>query len=97
MRPYHQLSNQRWEIIIWRKFEALAIGAADAINEAGVIISQYLEVTHAMNTNGSPDDQVSFIANRAYEVVAIRGETRSCILQGHTRSGYAEARSLLGR
>lgn len=45
---------------------------ADAVEVGGVILPQHLEVSFVMNANGSLADQAFFIANRAYEVVAVR-------------------------
>lgn len=48
-----------------------AFANADAVTQAGVITPQHIEVTFAMAANGSLADQAFFVANRAYQVVAI--------------------------
>ena len=45
---------------------------ADKLTAGGVIVPQHLEVTYRQNKNGDLADESFFIANRAYEVVAIR-------------------------
>lgn len=45
---------------------------ADALTVGGVIVPQHLEVTFGMLANGSLADQCFFVANRAYQVTAIR-------------------------
>lgn len=50
----------------------ITVTDADGITVGGVIVPQHLEVTYAMNANASLADQAFFVANRAYQVVAIR-------------------------
>lgn len=49
-----------------------AITDADALTEGGIIIPQHLEVTFEARLNDEAVDAAFFIANRAYEVVAVR-------------------------
>lgn len=49
----------------------LNVTQADGLTENDIIIPKYIPVTFSMLANGSLADQCFFIADRAYEVVAI--------------------------
>lgn len=52
--------------------KTLAVTDADKLTVGSVIVPQHLEVSYRELANGSLADECFFIANRAYEVVAIR-------------------------
>lgn len=45
---------------------------SDGVKSGGVIVPQHIEITFAMAANASLADQAFFIANRAYQVTAVR-------------------------
>lgn len=50
----------------------VAVADADLLTVGGVIAPQHLEVTYRQQPNGELADEAFFVANRAYEVVAVR-------------------------
>lgn len=52
--------------------DRLNVKTVDKLTENEIILPKHIEISYSMLANGSLADQAFFIANRAYEVVAIR-------------------------